>query len=207
MLVYGKRIIGIVSALLLMAAPLCAEAPTIFHEHTEIGVGKNLEQVAKKFLKPIYKLEGCKDINKIAKTVARFKVDMDKYFGSWISTKMAWKLVLNELALNAIPIHKKQLKKLIRKIDKNISKIESPWWMPKIPFLEVDQESTEWLTQDALDDAFFDLPPEAMMGCVYVFCGVIICALPLPGTTPFGAGVILTGVTQTMNATAIRNEE
>ena len=52
-----------------------------------------------------------------------------------------------------------------------------------------------------------DMPDEAILGCVWVFCGALCAMLPIPGAGWFGLGLVINGCDKIISANAEENKK
>lgn len=137
----------------------------------------------------------------IAKAAAAFKRDLDKIYNTGISIDETFEIALNKLAQNGINLNRTYLYPLIKKI-KNYEPRRNKALLDYEEILDFDDIQCKRNKEEELV-----MPVGAAIGCVEIFCGILLCIIPSVYTQALGGGVIANGVKDIITAYAEENQK
>lgn len=150
------------------------------------------EKEVEKLMRPVRALNKRSSIDDVAKAAAIFKTDLDKSFYTGISIETAFDLTYGKMVEMGTPIKKKKLDAFAKKARKHEKTLKR-----EIGFLD-DYELKK--QDEKQEEVEIDMPVMAVIGCVEIFCGVLLCILPYGATQAVGASAVLDGTNRIINA-------
>ena len=171
---------------LLPVFAVCSSVPAMSVEIYDKKFLFDIDKEINKLLKPITKLDMSSSLDDIAKAAAKFKKGLDFLYNTGISIDQAFDLCLNQLSQKGIRLKKSHIKPLIKRIKHYEAK-----GFEKDFTLDCEKSSHK-------ED--IEMPSEAILGCVQIFCGVLLCVIPYPTVQSAGIGLIGSGVTMILLA-------
>lgn len=127
-------------------------------------------------------------IEDVVKFAAKVKVEIERFTGEHHSVKGLFKNCRKEMKKNGIKVGKHYfdgIENMIRQAEKDLI-MGKKGFIPK--------------RKPPLDGEYLILPVGQCIGCVEVFCGVLICVLPIPFSGAVGGTVIADGCSRILTS-------